>query len=1398
MPQSGDATALAGADDRWRARSARAAVLRLLVFLIPITASLLFVHVASTVVAVPTSSFLLFISWWVGMSGSATVVLMAVDRLARRLLPLVALYKLSLVFPDAAPSRFKAAMRTSTVESLEQRVADVRRHAADDTPVEAAERLLALVSELNSHDRLTRGHSERVRAYARMIGEELHLDDRDLDLLNWAALLHDVGKLRVPGEILTKAGAPSDEEWRVLREHPAFGAELVDPLAGWLGEWALAVRDHHERWDGHGYPRGLSGEQISLAGRIVAIADVFDVITSARSYKSPFSAAVARDEIAHKAGSQFDPRVVRAFLNISLGRLRLVMGPLSWLAHLPLLGRMPLTPAIGTVAASLGTVAAALTGGLVATPATPAAAQELPAPFRTPAPAVRIERSTKEDHRLLIRLGRDGGGASLRIVRPPSLGHVVVTAAGDLLYTPPPNVSGRVTIGYVSCRPSGACRSGTVVVTVVPVDDPPAAVDDEAATRQGTAVDVDVLANDTDPEGDALTVLGVSDVRVGTATVAGGTVRWTPPRGFIGTTSFVYTVSDGHGGRGRGRVLVHVVPRGVPLPVLPPAAPQAPPPPGASPSPRTAPAPPDGAVAPPDNHLPVTRPDHVSVPEGGTVLLDVLANDSDPDGDRLSLSSVSPSSRGRSRMVGERVEFTAPTDFVGDVSFTYTVADEHGGRQEGAVTASILLVNHAPTFTPGADVTVAEDSGPQALAGWASGIGSGAANEAGQTVSFTVSSRDASLFAGQPTIDGRGTLSFEPAGNANGVATVDVQARDDGGTANGGVDTSAHITFTITIRAVNDPPSFGAGPDQAVAEDAGPQAVEGWARDVAAGPANESGQSVVFLVADDHASLFAAGGRPRVAPDGKLTYTPAADAHGTATVTVRAHDDGGTTAGGDDTSAAHTFTITVGSVNDPPSFSPGGDQSVAEDAGAQTVPGWATGISPGPADETTQTVAFLVSNDNSALFATPPAIAADGTLTYTPAADANGTATVTVRARDDGGTANGGDDTSPAHTFTITVTAVNDPPVAVADGATVAEDSSTGVTFDVLANDTDVDVGDTLSVAGYDVSAIVGGTLAANGGGSFTYIPDPGFAGVDTFTYTARDGAGATAVATVTITVTAVPHPPVAGDDAYTTPQDTLLASSAPGVLANDGDPDGDPITVQTSPVVSPTNGAVAIASDGSFTYTPASGFAGSDSFTYRIDDGTGRSADGTVTITVTATPPASSTLFFQPSGASPDIWDLALATAPAAPRLSDLDGDSKPGLTLKDSDGKETITEGAKYQIWTYAVPAPLPLNGPVTLDLWSAAGAFAAVKHGTLYAYLYDCNAGGASCTRIASNSAFASIWNTSLVDWGPRTITIGTVSRTIPAGHELRIKLLFNGGDLWLTMTAAYPTALDVTLG
>src|SRR5581483_5972764 len=154
----------------------------------------------------------------------------------------------------------------------------------------------------------------------------------------------------------------------VLRQHPLFGESLVDPMRNWLGTWVESVGYHHERWDGKGYPHGLAGEDIPLPGRIVAVADVFDVITSVRSYKKAFAATEARAEIARCAGTQFDPAVVRAFLNVSLGRMRLVMGPLSVLSHLPLLGRLPLTPAMGTFAGAFTVAATSAVGGVAATP----------------------------------------------------------------------------------------------------------------------------------------------------------------------------------------------------------------------------------------------------------------------------------------------------------------------------------------------------------------------------------------------------------------------------------------------------------------------------------------------------------------------------------------------------------------------------------------------------------------------------------------------------------------------------------------------------------------------------------------------------------------------------------------------------------------------------------------------------------------------------------------------------------------------------------------------------------------------------------------------------------------------------------------------------------------------
>src|SRR5258706_10807464 len=192
-----------------------------------------------------------------------------------------------------------------------------------------------------------------------MLGEQIGLSRSDLDKLNWASLIHDIGKLEVPESLLNKPGRPTPEEWAVLRTHRWAGHPYVEPLRGWLGDWVDAATDHHERFDGKGSPRGLAGKDISLAGRIVAIADAYDVMTALRSYKKPLPAAQARAELTNNSGTQFDPHLVRSFLEISLGRLRRAIGPIGWLPHLPELIRTPLT---AVASSTTGIVAAGALG----------------------------------------------------------------------------------------------------------------------------------------------------------------------------------------------------------------------------------------------------------------------------------------------------------------------------------------------------------------------------------------------------------------------------------------------------------------------------------------------------------------------------------------------------------------------------------------------------------------------------------------------------------------------------------------------------------------------------------------------------------------------------------------------------------------------------------------------------------------------------------------------------------------------------------------------------------------------------------------------------------------------------------------------------------------------------
>ncbi|HYP08654.1 MAG TPA: Ig-like domain-containing protein, partial [Bryobacteraceae bacterium] len=323
----------------------------------------------------------------------------------------------------------------------------------------------------------------------------------------------------------------------------------------------------------------------------------------------------------------------------------------------------------------------------------------------------------------------------------------------------------------------------------------------------------------------------------------------------------------------------------------------------------------------------------------------------------------------------------------------------------------------------------------------------------------------------------------------------------------GGTNTAA---IGITVNPVNDAPGFVKGADQTVLEDSGAQTVPGWATAISAGPADEAVQGLTFnITGNSNPALFSAG--PAVAADGTLTYTPAANASGSATITLTLSDLGGTANGGVNTSGPQEFIINVTPVNDAPSFTKGADQTVLEDAAPQTIPNWATAISAG-ANESGQTVSFvIVSNDNPSLFSAGPAVSPTGTLTYTLAANRNGVANLSVRIQDDGGTANGGVNESPAQSFTITVTAVNDKPFMT--GAPKSFSAQANMRINglggLLAGASDANDPENGSPA-FTVGAI-GGAAASSvlninaATGTFDFNPPAGATGAHTFNYVICD-----------------------------------------------------------------------------------------------------------------------------------------------------------------------------------------------------------------------------------------------------------------------------------------------------
>jgi putative nucleotidyltransferase with HDIG domain len=183
------------------------------------------------------------------------------------------------------------------------------------------ETLLGLVAALDLREHNTRLHSQRVREYTELIADRLGVDEKMKREIGFGALLHDVGKIAVPDQILLKPGKLTDQEWGEMRKHPEAGYRIVKRIV-FLKYAAEIVYAHHEKFDGGGYPRGLKGESIPFGARIFMVADVYDALTSERPYRSPVTYEKAAAEIRKLSGSHFDPAIVNTFMAIAPEQLQ--------------------------------------------------------------------------------------------------------------------------------------------------------------------------------------------------------------------------------------------------------------------------------------------------------------------------------------------------------------------------------------------------------------------------------------------------------------------------------------------------------------------------------------------------------------------------------------------------------------------------------------------------------------------------------------------------------------------------------------------------------------------------------------------------------------------------------------------------------------------------------------------------------------------------------------------------------------------------------------------------------------------------------------------------------------------------------------------------------------------
>jgi uncharacterized repeat protein (TIGR01451 family)/LPXTG-motif cell wall-anchored protein len=658
----------------------------------------------------------------------------------------------------------------------------------------------------------------------------------------------------------------------------------------------------------------------------------------------------------------------------------------------------------------------------------------------------------------------------------------------------------------------------------VTVNGAPSVDDDAASTTNGVATTVTVLGNDSDTDGDPLRVSAVSAAGHGTVTIdASGSVTYLPELGFAGDDTFTYTADDGRGGSTVGTVTITV-----------------------------------------DNASPITWNDQAGTEPSTPVVLTVLDNDVDPNGDALTVTGTTQPGGGAGTVVfdASTVTFTPAGGFSGTASFTYTVSDGNGGTD--TATVFVVVGNAAPTAVDDAITTpyltdvvvpvVTNDTDPN-----------------GDTLTVTTVGTpvdDQGDAQGSATDNGDGTVTYQPPAGFSGVVTFDYEVTD-------GADT-ATATVIVTVQngaPVADTESVPTGYASAVTIP------------VLTGDTDPNGDPLAVVGVGNPAH-----GVVQVNNDGTVTYTPQDGWSGADSFTYTVGDGHGGTA---------TATVTVTVANAPPVAV--NDARVVEVNTAIHIPVLLNDTDP-------NTAAVLAISDVDAVSTAGGTVTVDGNrLLYTPPNDYLGADTFTYEVSD--GTA--------TDTATVTISVANTPPAAAADAGFTA--TNTPVVLAVLDNDTDPS-GDAMTVTGFTNGGA--GLVTVNGNGTITYTPAQIFSGTDTFTYTVGDGRGG--FDTTLVTVTVLNAPPVAVADAFTAQPG--VATELP-VLVNDTDANHQPLLVvgATYPgkgsLAKNPDDSVRVNPDGSITYTPLANATGTDTFSYTVSDGNGGTSTATVTVALNAAP---------------------------------------------------------------------------------------------------------------------------------------------------------------------------------